>query len=452
MLSRSKNKDRKIVSKKNTFSRVGFVLATAGSAVGLGNVIRFPFVMGENGGGAFFAIYLFCIVFLGASVMLTEMLLGYKGQAAATGSFEKLATKGTGVWKGLGWAISSSANVIFSYYVILLAWIVGYIWLSATGSLPHTSEAAVEVFTAVRGDMLSTFVFGGAVFIVSFYVVAKGITDGIEKLNLILMPAILIIFSGMLLYSFTLSGFSEALTFMFHVDFSKITMDVVISAFGMSFFTLSLGTGIVLAYSASLPRDANLVKSIAYVVALDTTIAIVSGLMIFSFLFTYGGDPSAGFGLVFITLSTVFANLGTWGHILGVAFFVALLFAGITSSVSMVEPMLKSVHTRFNVTRRKAAIILGVPTAILSTLVVLSLGGYIVGGLLDKIDYLLSNVLLPTGGMLTSIFVGWFMNKATVEEAVNGKLGSFFNVWYIIVKYIAPVALFFVLLSLVGVL
>ena len=451
MLSRSQNKDRKIVKKHNTFSRVGFVLATAGSAVGLGNVIRFPFVMGENGGGAFFAIYIMSIILMGASVMLAEMIIGYKGEAAATGSFEKLATKGTKVWKGLGWAISSSANVIFSYYVILLAWIVGYVWLSATGALPHTSAAAVEVFTAVRGDMFSTFVFGGAVFIASFYVVAKGITNGIERLNLILMPAILVIFTGMLLYSFTLSGFHEALVFMFHVDFSKITMDVVISAVGMSFFTLSLGTGIVLAYSASLPKDVNLIKSIVYVVVLDTTIAIVSGLMIFSFLFTYGGDPSAGFGLVFITLSTVFANLGTWGHILGVAFFVALLFAGITSSVSMVEPMLKSVHTRFNVSRGKAAVILAVPTAILSTIVVLSLGGYVMGGLLDKIDYILSNVLLPTGAMLTSIFVGWFMNKSTVAEAVNNKLGSFFNVWYIITKYIAPVVLFFVLLSLIGI-
>ncbi|SFZ97721.1 Putative transmembrane transport protein [hydrothermal vent metagenome] len=439
------------MSKNNTFSRVGFVLATAGSAVGLGNVIRFPFVMGENGGGAFFAVYMLSIIFMGASVMLSEMLIGYKGEAAATGSFEKLSTKGTKIWKGLGWGISSAANVIFSYYIILLAWIVGYVWLSATGSLPHTSKEAVDVFTAVRGDMVGTFVFGGAIFIASFYVVAKGITEGIEKLNLVLMPAILIIFIGMLLYSFTLSGFSEAVSFMFHVDFSKITMDVVISAVGMSFFTLSLGTGIVLAYSAALPKDVNLIKSIAYVVVLDTTIAVVSGLMIFSFLFTYGGDPSAGFGLVFITLSTVFANLGVWGHVLGVAFFVALLFAGITSSVSMVEPMMKSVHIRFNMSRQKAAIVLGIPTAILSTLVILSLGGYIVGGLLDKIDFTLSNILLPTGAMLTSIFVGWFMNKTDVIEGVNGKLGAFFNVWYVIVKYIAPVVLFLVLLSLVGV-
>ena len=441
------------MKKRNTFSRIGFVLATAGSAVGLGNVIRFPFVMGENGGGAFFAIYLISILIMGASVMLTEMLLGYKGHAAAAGAFEKLAIRGNTVWKAIGWGVSASANVIFSYYVILLAWIVGYVWLSLTGSLPHLAADADKAFGIIRGDMFNTFLFGGAIFVLSFYVVAKGVTNGIEKLNLVLMPAILIIFGGLLVYSVTLDGFDKAVVFMFHIDFSKITVPVVISAIGMSFFTLSLGTGIVLAYSASLPENMNLVKSIGYVILLDTTIAIMSGLMIFSFLFTYGGDPSAGFGLVFITLSTVFANLGVWGDVLGVAFFIALLFAGVTSSVSMVEPMLKSVHVRFNVSRAKAAWILGVPTAFLSSSVVLSLGGYLGDGgtLLDKLDFILSNVLLPTGALMTTVFVGWFMHKSTVREAIDNKLGIFFNVWYVIIKYLAPIALILVLLSLLGV-
>jgi NSS family neurotransmitter:Na+ symporter len=266
------------------------------------------------------------------------------------------------------------------------------------------------------------------------------------------MPAILLIFMGMLVYSFTLSGFNEALVFMFHVDFSKITTHIVISAIGMSFFTLSLGTGIVLSYSASLPKGVNLVHSIGYVVLLDTAIAIVSGLMIFTFVFTYGSDPSAGFGLVFITLSTVFSSLGVWGEVLGVAFFVALLFAGITSSVSMIEPMLKTIHRRFNISRGKAAVYLGIPTAMLSSAVVLSLGGYLgEGSLLDQLDYLLSNVLLPFGAMMTTVFVGWFMHKSTVEEVVNNNLGYFFNTWYVIVKYIAPVALILVMFGLIGI-
>ena len=435
----------------NTFSRVGFVLATAGSAVGLGNVIRFPFVMGENGGGAFFLIYMLSILLMGASVMLSEMLIGYKGQAGPAGSFETLATKGNKIWKNIGWGISTFSNVIFSYYVILLAWIVAYVWLSATGGLPHDADHAESIFTAVRGDMTGTFLFGGIIFILSFYVVAKGITNGIEKLNLVLMPAILLIFMGMLLYSFTLSGFDEALVFMFHVDFSKITIHIVIAAIGMSFFTLSLGSGIVLSYSASLPKGVNLVRSIGYIIVLDTFIAIVSGLMIFSFVFTYGGDPSAGFGLVFITLSTVFSSLGVWGEVLGVAFFVALLFAGITSSVSMIEPMLKTIHRRFNISRGKAAVYLAIPTAMLSSAVVLSLGGYLgEGSLLDQLDYLLSNVLLPFGALVTTIFVGWFMTKSTVSEIVDNNLGPFFGLWYTIVKYIAPIALIFVVFGLIG--
>ena len=437
--------------KSNTFSKVGFILATAGSAVGLGNVIRFPFVMGENGGGAFFVIYMISIIFMGASMMLTEMLLGYSGQAAPASTFEKLATKGNAIWKNIGWGISSFSNIIFSYYVILLAWIVAYVWLSMSSSLPHNVADAEKIFTSVRGDMLSTFIFAGIIFIASFYVVSKGVTNGIEKLNLVLMPAILLIFSGMLIYSFTLDGFSQAVVFMFHVDFSKITAHVVIAAVGMSFFTLSLGTGIVLAYSAALPKDVNFVRSIGYIVVLDTSIAIVSGLMIFSFLFTYGGDPSAGFGLVFITLSTVFAQLGVWGDVLGVAFFISLLFAGITSSVSMIEPMLKTIHIRFHVSRTKAAWILALPTAMLSSSVVLSFGGYLGDGtLLDKLDFVLSNVLLPFGALMTTLFLGWFMNKSTVAETLNKQLGYFFGLWYSIVKYIAPVALIIVLLSLIG--
>ena len=333
----------------------------------------------------------------------------------------------------------------------LLAWIVAYVWLSATGGLPHDVDHAESIFAAVRSDMTGTFLFGGVIFLVSFYVVAKGITNGIEKLNLVLMPAILLIFMGMLLYSFTLSGFDKALTFMFHVDFSKITIHVVIAAIGMSFFTLSLGTGIVLSYSASLPKGVNLVRSIGYVILLDTSIAIVSGLMIFSFVFTYGGDPSAGFGLVFITLSTVFASMGEWGAVLGVAFFVALLFAGITSSVSMIEPMLKTIHRRFNIARGKAAVYLGIPTAMLTSAVVLSLGGYLgEGSLLDQLDYILSNVMLPFGAMMTTIFVGWFMHKSTVEEIVDNNLGRFFGLWYTIVKYIAPIALILVMFGLIG--
>jgi len=439
------------MKKKNTFSNIGFILATAGSAVGLGNVIRFPYVMGESGGGAFFAIYLISILFMGASLMLVEMLVGYKGKAAPATSFELLATRGKKVWKNIGWGISSFSNVIFSYYVILLAWIVSYVWLSAAGGLPHNAAEAENIFSVVRGDMFSTFLFGGAVFAVSFYVVAKGVTEGIEKLNLVLMPAILMIFLGMLLYSVTLDGFSDAVAFMFHIDFSKISLHVLISAIGMSFFTLSLGTGIVLAYSASLPEDVHFVRSIVYVIILDTSIAIASGLMIFSFLFTYGGNPSAGFGLVFITLSTVFAKLGVWGEILAAAFFTSLLFAGITSSVSMIEPMLKSIHIRFNISRAKAAIILAFPTSLLSIAVILSFGGYLGDGtLMDKMDYILSNILLPFGALMTTVFLGWFMQKSTVTEILNNQLGSFFGLWYTIVKYITPMALIAVLLSLLG--
>jgi NSS family neurotransmitter:Na+ symporter len=442
----------KQVQGSGTFSKIGFILATAGSAVGLGNVIRFPYVMGDSGGGAFFVIYLLTILFIGAAVMLAEMLVGYLGQAGAVSSMEKLTTGNPRPWRFIGWVMSSSSNVIFSYYVILLAWMITYIILSATGGLAHDPKAADAVFTATRENLLHSFLLSVLLIVVTFGIVARGISKGIERLNLVLMPAILFFFGGMFIYAVTLDGFGDALDFMFKFKWSEITMHVVVSAIGMSFFTLSLGSAIVLAYSASLPRGSNLVQSIGYVVVLDTLIAIVSGLMIFSFVFTYGGNPSAGFGLVFITLGTVFSNLGILGQFLGVVFFTALFFAGITSAVSMVEPMLKAVHYRFNMSRTKSAVVLAIPTALLTGIIILSFGGYFGDvNLMDVVDYFLSNVLLPLGGLAITIFVGWFMDKEVVRDGVAGKLGRIFEIWYMIIKYIAPLLIIIVMLSLLGV-
>jgi NSS family neurotransmitter:Na+ symporter len=363
-----------------------------------------------------------------------------------------LTTGSPGPWRPIGWVISSSSNIIFSYYVILLAWMITYIGLSASGGLAHEPAAADAIFASTRENLPRTLLLSILLIILTFGVVSRGISRGIERLNLILMPMILLIFGGMFIYAATLHGFGEALDFMFKFKWSDITMKVVVSAIGMSFFTLSLGSAIVLAYSASLPKGSNLVQSIGYVVLLDTLIAIVSGIMIFSFVFTYGGSPTAGFGLVFITLGTVFSNLGYLGQLLGVVFFSALFFAGITSAVSMVEPMLKAVHYRFKVSRSKAAIALALPTALLTAIITLSFGGYFGDiNLMDIVDYILSNVLLPMGGLAITIFVGWFMDRKVVEDAVDGKLHGFFELWYIIIKYIAPLLIIIVMLSLLGI-
>jgi len=442
----------KHVQASGKFSKLGFILATAGSAVGLGNVIRFPYIMGDSGGGAFFVIYLLTILFIGASVMLAEMVVGYKGQAGAVSSLEKLTTGNPKPWRLIGWIMSSSSNIIFSYYVILLAWMITYIFLSASGGLAHDPSTAEAIFASTRENLLHTFFFSLLLIVLTFGIVSRGVSRGIERLNLILMPTILIFFGGMFIYAATLPGFGEALDFMFKFNWSDITMKVVVSAIGMSFFTLSLGSAIVLAYSASLPKGSNLVQSIGYVVLLDTLIAIISGLMIFSFVFTYGGNPTAGFGLVFITLGTVFSNLGHLGQLLGVVFFTALFFAGITSAVSMVEPMLKAVHYRFRISRTRSAVALALPTALLTAIITLSFGGYFGDvNLMDIVDYILSNILLPLGGLAITIFVGWFMDKQVVEEAVDGRLGRFFELWYVIIKYIAPLLIIVVMLSLLGI-
>jgi len=439
------------------FSRIGFILAAAGSAVGLGNIWKFPYITGEYGGGAFVLVYLITVALIGFSIMIAEMFIGYKGRSDTVSSFEKLAPTNKHLWRYAGFQ-SVAGLLIMTFYSVVIGWILNYIITSIT-HLPSSVKEAQTVFTTMlHSDFFTQFFYHSIAFLVITYIVSKGIKSGIEKLNDYLMPALMIILTGMFLYALSLDSFSQAFAFMFAPDWSKLNSEAFVTAVGHAFFTLSLGMGAIMTYAASMQKDTNIVQSALWVVFLDTAIALVAGLMLFTFLYQYGSGPDKGPGLVFISLPAAFYEMGILGNFFSVIFFLALAFAGLTSAVSLVEPMVQYMIDRFNFSRLKASIAMGLFFYIVGILVILSgldstkealtWGGK---NLFDWIDFITAAVMLPLGGLLMSIFVGYIVPKSELEATLRPYLKGYFSIWYFSLRYIAPIALFIVILNLIGV-
>jgi neurotransmitter:Na+ symporter, NSS family len=440
------------------FSRIGFILAAAGSAVGLGNIWKFPYIAGEYGGGAFVLIYLLTVLLVGFSVMIAEMLIGYMGRRDTVTSFEELAPKNKHLWKYAGFQALAGLFVMI-YYSVVIGWIFNYIITSLT-SLPTSVAEADTIFSTMLHSGFWTQLFYHTIaFIWITYVVKKGIKGGIEKMNLVLMPSLMIILAGMFFYATTLDSFGKAVDFMFTSDWSKIDSDAFVMAVGHAFFTLSLGMGAIMTYSASLEKNSNIVKGAFWVVFLDTAIAIVAGLMLFTFLYQYGAGPAKGPGLVFISLPAAFYEMGFIGNIFAVLFFIALAFAGLTSSVSLVEPMVQYFIDRFNWSRTKSAISMGLFFYLVGIVALLSnIDGFsdslTWGGknFFDWVDYFTAAIMLPLGGLAMAIFVGYVVDKQKVASIMKSHLGFAFDAWYFNLRYIVPIAMLIVMLSLLGVL
>ena len=440
------------------FSRIGFILAAAGSAVGLGNIWKFPYMTGENGGGAFVLVYLITVFLVGFSIIIAELLIGYLGRLDAFGSFEAIAPHHKKWWRWGGF-MAFSGLLIMTFYSVVIGWIFHYIVVALT-RLPTSTQEAESVFTTMLGSGIATqSFFHTLAFLVITAILIRGIKGGIERLNLILMPLLFLIVSGMFLYALTLDGFDQAWAFMFHPAWEKLSSEAFVAAVGHAFFTLSLGMGALLTYAASLPKEGNLVRNSIYIVALDTGIALLAGLMLFTFLYEYGASPAAGPGLVFISLPAVFYEMGTIGNFFAVIFFFALAFAGLTSAVSLVEPMVQYAIDKFAWSRVKAAIAMGLFFYLIGLVVILSnteaYGSMLTWGgknLFDWLDFITTSVLLPLGGLVMALFVGYTLERNRVEAAVKKDLGFMFEVWYFNLRVIAPVAMVVVMLHLLGIL
>ena len=442
----------------NKFSRIGFILAAAGSAVGLGNIWKFPYITGEYGGGAFVIIYLLCILFIGLTVFIEESLIGQNSQANVASSFVDTSKSKNPKWKYAVFMVFSGL-IILSFYSVVLGWILKYIFISIS-DLPTSTQIATDTFNnLVSKDIFSQILLHTVVSLTVIWIVLKGIKDGIEKLNLILMPLLAIILFGLFAYSLTLNSFSKSLEFMFYADWSKINKDAFLAALGQAFFTLSLGIGTIITYSASLSKDVNIVKSSILVTLVDTFVALIAGVIIFAFLFEAGAQSSAGPGLVFISLPVIFEQWGTLGNVVAVSFFVALIFAGITSAVSMIEPVLMFFIERFNMTRNKATIICGSIFYSLGIIALLSMSSsygaqltFFNKNAFDWMDFVTSSIMMPLAAFITCIFLGYFVDKKFLQEIfVKYTNDLIFNIWYSLIKYLVPLAIFALFLNQIGI-
>ncbi|CAM3590505.1 sodium-dependent transporter [Arcobacter aquimarinus] len=443
---------------KNRFTRIGFILAAAGSAVGLGNIWKFPYIAGENGGGVFVLVYLATVFFIGMSIFIAEVLIGSNSNKDAVTAFETLAPKEKKYWKYGGFSFLTGL-LILTFYSVVIGWIFHYIVLSIS-SLPANFKESEEVFSNfVKNDILNQFIYYTLTFIIIAYTISKGVKKGIEKLNNILMPSLIGILIFLLIYSIQLDGFYKAVEFMFYPNFAKFNTNSIIVAVGHAFFTLSIGMATILTYSASLDKNVNIVKASTYIVIMDTLIALVAGLIIFSITFTAAQEPSKGAGLVFITLPAIFYEMGTIGIFLALLFFIALAFAAITSAVSILEPTVMYLVERKNISRKKATYSIAFFAYLVGIFVLLSNTGaysqtltFGSKNLFDWFDFISSAILMPIGGILIAIFVGYILDKEVSKKAIVPYTGeNFYKIWLFTIKYVAPISIIAIMLKEIGI-
>lgn len=443
---------------KNRFTRIGFILAAAGSAVGLGNIWKFPYITGENGGGVFVLVYLATVFFIGMSIFVAEVLIGSNSNKDAVTAFETLAPKESKYWKYSGFSFLTGL-LILTFYSVVIGWIFHYIVLSIS-SLPTSFKESEDVFTNfLKNDILSQFLYYTLTFIIIAYTISKGVKKGIEKLNNILMPSLIGILIFLLIYSIQLDGFYKAVEFMFYPNFEKFHTSSIIVAVGHAFFTLSIGMVTILTYAASLDRNVNIVKASTYIVIMDTLIALVAGLIIFSITFTAAQEPSKGAGLVFITLPAIFYEMGTIGIYLALLFFIALAFAAITSAVSILEPTVMYLVERKNISRKKAtygvaffAYLVGIFVLLSNTDAYSQTLTFGSKNLFDWFDFISSAILMPIGGILIAIFVGYVLDKDVSKKAIIPYTGeTFYNIWLFTIRYLAPISIIAIMLKEIGI-
>jgi NSS family neurotransmitter:Na+ symporter len=434
--------------------RLAFILASIGAAVGLGNIWKFPYTLGSSGGSAFVLVYVLAILLVATPIMLAEMVIGRRARKSAPSALKALAVErgASGNWSYLGWMGLFALFLVLSFYSVIAGWTAAYLVKSASGAMTGLSASEVGEnfgnFLHNPGEMIFWhFLFTVA----TVFVVSRGVRIGLEKLVTILMPALFITLLALVINSAIVGDFSTAVDFLFTPDLSKLAPAVVLAAVGQAFFSVNVGIGSVLTYSAYLPKDVNLFQSAIIVSLGDTLVAILAGLAIFPIVFANNLDPAGGPGLIFVTLSTAFAQM-PGGAIVGTAFFAMLIFAALTSSISMLETMTARIHEIRGMTRTKSAMLIGAGTFLAGLITVFSfstwentfpLGQFAVFAgktPFDLIDYVVTNVLMPLGGMLYALFAGWWLAKETCIDEIGIGDGAMFKLWLLLVRVIAPLA------------
>ncbi|MDH3533120.1 MAG: sodium-dependent transporter [Gammaproteobacteria bacterium] len=442
----------------NWSSRLAFILAVTGSAVGLGNIWKFPYVAGQNGGGAFVLVYLACVALIGLPVMMSEILLGRRGRRNPIATMALLGEEEgkSRNWQWIGGMGVLAGILILSYYSVIGGWTLAYVLKSASGAF--TAAGPTEI-NAIRDGFLGSWatvaLFHTIFMSLTIFVVARGVERGLEQAVRFMVPALLVLMLALLGYSINSGSFGAGLAFMFTPDFSKLTWDTVLAAMGQAFFTLSIGMGAVMAYGAYLPEETSIAGSSVAVAIADTTIATLAGLVIFPLVFANNLDPADGPGLVFITLPLAFGQM-PGGLIFATLFFMLLSFAAWTSAISLMEPAVAWLVERYNRARAEAAMIIGLLIWALGLGTVLSFNvlsefKFLRGTIFDNLDHLTINIMLPLGGVLITVFAGWIMCRNSSADEL-GSAGTMYSLWRVLARYVAPIGILFVFLKSVGLL
>ena len=458
-------------------SRLVFILAATGSAVGLGNIWKFPYIAGENGGGAFVLFYLACIALIGIPVMMAEILIGRRGRLSPINSMVKLAgeAKVSKRWGYLGFVGALAGFLIMSFYSVVAGWALYYVFKMASGAFAGADADTVGgIFGALNSDPLNLIGWHSLFTVLVVFVVARGVTAGLEKAVRILMPLLFLLLIALLGYALSSGAFAEGAAFLFDFDASKLSADAAIIALGHAFFTLSLGMGAIMAYGAYMPHKVSIGGTTLIIALLDTVVALAAGLAIFPIVFANGLEPAAGPGLMFVTLPIAFGGMEA-GVLFGTLFFLLVVFAAWSSAISLIEPAVAWAVEK-GVQRVTATVVIGLAAWSLGLLSVLSLNdweGFKVWvstpndwGLFvdtatwqslaaacadaagktwfDFFDYLTSSIMLPLGGLFIAIFVGWIMKETHVRKELA--LGNFklYMVWRAVVRIFSPLAILLV--------
>ena len=454
----SKNKQR-----EHWGSKIGFILAAAGSAVGLGNIWKFPYIAGENGGAAFILIYLICIAIIGLPVLIAEVLMGRTTQRNPVGAFRKLSN--SPFWASVGGLGVLAGFVILSFYAVVAGWSFGYIVEAFKGTFSNFTKvgASGDYFTSLTGNIYWIVGYLAAFIGLTMFIVYFGVQKGIERASKIMMPLLIVILLILMVKGLTLPGSEKGLEFLLKPDWSHITGESVLIALGHAFFTLSLGMGAMMTYGSYMSKKDNIPSAALQIVILDTVVALIAGIAIFTAVFATAENPAVGPGLIFHTLPVVFSKM-TGGYIFGILFFILLTIAALTSAISLLEVVIAYFVDERGWKRHNAVLtfgfitfLVGVPSALSFNLI----SNFKLFGLnfFDFVDFLASNILLPLGGLLISIFVAWVwgFDKA-LANLKNGAENLFernywvVSTWKVFIKYFAPVLIFIVLLNSIGIL
>ncbi|RUO81291.1 sodium-dependent transporter [Idiomarina tyrosinivorans] len=445
-------------------SRLSFILASAAAAVGLGNIWKFPYIVGENGGGAFVLVYLLCILLIGLPVMMAEVIIGRRGRHSPGYAAKAVAEESerSSYWQIAGWLGMLTGFLVLSFYAVIAGWSLAYVSKSAQGLFQQQGADSInQIFADLLSSPAELTLWQTIIIASTVLVVGKGIRNGLERAVRFLLPTMVLLLLIMAVYAAQIGDFGAAMRFMFAPDFDKLSIGGVMIALGHAFFSLGLASGVVIMYGAYLPKSTSIVQTSLWIAIADTVVALLAGLVIFPIVFGFSLTPSEGPGLIFTTLPLAFADMpgGQW---IGTLFFIMLVIAAFTSAIAMIESSVAFIEEKFSLSRWPATISAGVVLWLLGQLTVQSfagtgwtqldwqLPGKAAHSIFDIIDYATSSVLLPLGGLLLALLAAWVMKTQHSEDELDTQ-PWIYHLWLLCLKYIAPIAIVMIFMQLIGI-